>query len=196
MKKSLTLIEVMVAASIFSFISLSLFFLLRTGIFVKKRVEAKLAVHQNVQINLERISSELRNAVFFKQAESGFKSYEDEGSAEKVLEFYTLLFNYPENLPQVMRITYRFNKEQGVLYKIAKKPFSKNSKEKKFEYFDNLEDFKISCFDETMSPLEKWEAEDKLPKGVKIELAYKQDDKGPSAVLDKYVYIYRQSSYE
>jgi len=193
MKKGLTLIEVMVAASIFSFISLSLFLLLRTGIFVRKRIENKLTAHQSISINLERAATELRNAVFFRQAQSGFKGYEDEDTSENILEFYTLLFDYPKNRPLVSMIVYRFNKDKGVLYKTVRKPFSRSSEEKKFEYLENLQDFKLSYFDETLSPLEQWQVKDKLPKGIKIELAYKQDDNGAVAVLSKCVYIYRQS---
>ncbi|MFQ5680785.1 MAG: type II secretion system protein J, partial [Candidatus Omnitrophota bacterium] len=91
----LSLIEVMVAVTIFSFLSVSLYMLLRTGIFVRKRLSVDGRNREKSYLVLERVSRELRNAVKFTNRETGFFGKGDS------LKFYALTFDYAHNLPRV-----------------------------------------------------------------------------------------------
>lgn len=194
MRKGLTLIEVMVAASVFSFISLSLLLLLRTGIFVRERISGKLSGRQSFHIGMEKMAKELRNVVFFKKKAAGFKGYEEDG--EKFLEFYTLNFVYPGRQPRVSKAVYRFNEADKALYKTVRKPFARQPDEEEFEFLGGLESFKLSYFDEDMKVEDKWEMEDKIPQGVKIELSFKEENSKVLVVSNKHIHIYRGSDYD
>ncbi|MFH1504734.1 MAG: type II secretion system protein GspJ [Candidatus Omnitrophota bacterium] len=194
MKKGLTLIEVLVATVIFSLISLILCSLLHTGIAVRDKISGKLTVHQNVYINLERTAKELRNVVFFKEEESGFKGYEDEDNKEQFLEFYTLTFDYLISRPKILRVVYRFNQDKEILYRTVYEPFNEQPKQEESEFLQGLEQFELYYFDAAMSSKDKWEA--KIPQGVQIKLAYKEKDSEVLTDLNKFVYIYRDGGYD
>ena len=65
MNKGLTLIEMLVAVTIFSVLSVSMYLLLNTGISVRKKIESSGAQILNINLKLDKLSQEIRNIVFF-----------------------------------------------------------------------------------------------------------------------------------
>jgi type II secretion system protein J len=190
-----TFIEVIVAVALFSFLSVSLYLLLRTGIFVRRKVQSQQQAAQNIYLNLEKLASEVRNVVFFKEKDSGFKGSSEDGQV--FLEFYTILFDYLKNQPQVSLVRYKFNVFDKVLYKTIRIPFCEDdSCEKSFRAIENVDNFAISYFGAAgdSQATGEWDGSEKLPQGLKIELVYK-DSKGRPAILTKHVFIYRYNKY-
>ncbi|UCC96216.1 MAG: prepilin-type N-terminal cleavage/methylation domain-containing protein [Candidatus Omnitrophota bacterium] len=186
MKRSLTLIEVLVAVAIFASLSISLYLLLRSGIRVRNKIESQQATFQNIYLRLERTAQELRNVIFFKKNDSGFKELEE----KEMLEFYTLIFDYSTETPRLLHITYSF--QEGTLTKTIKEPFGEESL-RSFHVIENVESFHFSYFDEKNIEepwQEKWENIKRLPQGIKMQLIYK-DERGKLSSLNKYVFLHR-----
>ncbi|MBU1122204.1 MAG: type II secretion system protein GspJ [Candidatus Omnitrophota bacterium] len=188
MKKGLTLIEVMVAALIFSFISVALYMLLSTGISVRKKVEAKQGTYQTINLNLENIALSLRNVVFFSNVSAGFNGTIEDDIPR--LEFYTQNFDYARGYPKVSLVKYRF--ESGFLYKEIKSPFDENEETTEVGIIDDLENFEIFYSDTQGTETKTWQDVTQIPKGVRISLEYK-DEKGQSQFMKKHVLIYRDN---
>lgn len=196
-RKSLTLMEVLVAAAVFSFLSVALYSLLRVGLSVRDKIESKQGVFQSTYMNLEKMAQELRNVVFFKETAVGFRSYEEEEDHVKIkiLEFFSVIFNYQQDRPEVVKIIYRFNTQTQTLMKEIRHPFEEKSLEP-FVFLDHLEKLEFHYFFEGLSNVEgTWDTEDKLPEAVKIELTYKDDSEKQYFSLNKHVFIYRHNEY-
>ena len=185
-KISLTLIEVMMAAVIFSLLSVSLYSFLHSGISVRKKVEGTQAFYNNILINLEILSKELRNIIMFRDQDSGLRAGSNEEGV--FLEYYTLGYDYIKDLPKILNISYIFNASDGKLLRIAKDPFSEEKKEASF--IENLVKVEFLYFDNEW--LDQWgeDKKDYLPPAVKIKLEYLNDD-NQSTILEKYVFLYR-----
>lgn len=207
--KTLTLVEILVSVTIFSLLSLSLYLLLNTGILVKEKIEVKQNTFQNVYLGLEKIAQEIRNAVFFRKDDSGFK-----GDSES-LEFYTLLFDWEKEQPKILKVKYNVEDEyipeeyvtKKVILKTVYEPFEevKENQEKSsitvlgnandigFSYF-YIEDAKVvekeSCNLDKDEERESSEEEKKIfPQGVKIKLTYMENKESEFSV-EKYVFLY------
>lgn len=193
-RKSLTLMEVLVATAVFSFLSVALYSLLRVGLSVRDKIESKQGVFQSAYMNLEKMAQELRNVVFFKEGNAGFKGYEEEDKNKvkiKILEFFSVIFNYQQDRPEVVKITYRFNPDARTLTKEICNPFDEQSL-KKFVFLEHLEKLEFYYFFEGLSKAEgTGDTKDKLPEAVKIELTYKDDSEKQYFSLNKHVFIYR-----
>ena len=182
MRKSLTLIEVMVAMTIFSILSVSLFYLLRTGIFVRERIEQEQSNVHNLYLNVEKVGKELRNIISFKSEEIGFK-----GDAQN-LEFYALVFDYAGGQAKVVRTSYEY--KEKALTKTLKNPLTGDVL-KTFNVLEDVGKVMFFYFDSQADEWkDSWDNNEVIPCGVKISITY-TNAQGKNAVLDKYVSIYR-----
>lgn len=181
-RAGLTLVEVMVAVTIFAVLSVSLCFLLRTGIFVRKKVDLEQSVAQNMYLRLEKIARELRNIISFYDADTGFKG------GGRGMELYSLLFDYAAQSPEILHITYNF--EDTALSRTVEHPLTMKTI-RSFDFIEGLESLDFYYFNIDNGQWEdSWDDKESLPRGVKIELTYK-NDKGKVSSLDKYVFIHR-----
>ncbi|MFH1768776.1 MAG: prepilin-type N-terminal cleavage/methylation domain-containing protein [Candidatus Omnitrophota bacterium] len=177
----LTLIEVLIALSIFSLLSVSLYLLLRGGIIARRRIEVDQTSIQGMHLVLERIAQEIRGCFAFKKEDSGFKG------ENKSLEFYSTIFDYSLSAPAVRRLIYRFH--EGTLVKDIIAPFSETA-EKTFTVLDGLDGLSFYYFNNQESVWQEvWEDSAVLPLAVKIEASYK-DNREKVTVLDKHIFIY------
>jgi prepilin-type N-terminal cleavage/methylation domain-containing protein len=181
-KKGLSLMEVLVAVTIFSFTLLALFLLLRTGIFVRDKIEIKQTRLLNTYLSLENIAKELRNSVSFYDEDTGFKA------AAGILEFYSVAFDYSVDSSQVSYISYSFS--DGELLKTVKDPLTMEIV-KEFNFLEDLESANFFYFNiDTQEWQDNWDDIETLPYGVKLELSYKEKN-GEVLTLDKYARIQR-----
>ena len=179
MKKSLTLIEVMVAALIFAILALSLYSLLKSASGIRNRLDTNDSFVCGSYLNLEVFSREIKNVIYFCRKNSGFKGQ------LKTLEFYTQNFDYANAAGYVAQITYMF--KNGILEKSIIRPFG--AEVKTFSFIENLNDIGFYYFNgATLEWQETWEDIKVLPKGLKIELAYKDKDKQLKK-LTKYIWL-------
>jgi prepilin-type N-terminal cleavage/methylation domain-containing protein len=182
-RKGLTLIEILISATIFLILSGVLYFLLRTGIFVRERIDLEQDRLQMLCLNLENIAREIRNVVAFTKENTGFK-----GDSQSI-EFYSLLFDYSSSAYQILQIDYEFNGK--TLSKTIRHPLTLENI-RTFSFFEDLKNFKFYYFDINEKEWkEEWHDEQSLPYAVKIELTYKDKDGDKESSLNKYVTIYR-----
>lgn len=182
MRRSLTLIEVMVAVAIFSILSVSLFYLLRTGLFVRERIEQDQANVHNLYLNVEKVGRELRNIISFKNEETGFK-----GDAQH-LEFYALVFDYVGEQSNVVCTEYGY--KEKMLTKTLKDPLNAEVV-KTFDVLENVENVTFYYFDSQAEEWkDSWENKKVLPHSIRISVMY-TNSQGKSTTLDKYVSLYR-----
>jgi len=111
--RGFTLIEVLISASIFSIIILSLYSAFRTGITAYNKIDSAFSVYQSARVILSRISLELKNSFSYRGNDSLFKGQNQE------LEFISIIDLFEENnfLRDICRIKYIW--EDGVLKRIC-----------------------------------------------------------------------------
>lgn len=103
-KKGLTLIELLIATSIFSLIALSLYSALQAGILTYNKMDSAFSVYQSARILLARIGRDLNNTFIYSIGDSNFKGSPGE------LDFFSTVdtFENGENSPGISRIKYSF----------------------------------------------------------------------------------------
>jgi len=179
MKRSLTLIEVMVAALIFTVLALALYSLLKSGSGIRNRLDADDTFTCGGYLNLEAMAREVKNIIAFRQKDTGFV-----GQAQG-LGFYTQSFDYSTGAGFVAQIGYAF--KDGTLQKTITRPFTGNAKT--FDFMENLSDIEFSYFNGAdLAWQQAWSDKMVLPKGVKIEIAYNSSGKQP-VKLTKYIWL-------
>ena len=182
MKKSFTLIEVLVAITIFAFLSVSFYALLRMGLTVRKRVEMGTVDSAAIYLRLERMAKEMRNNLFFKPEDSGFSG------TSRSLSFYSVLFDYANDQPKVINITYNF--EGDALRKSLKPVFGEDCRS--YDFIENLDDFVFSYYNpEDEQWQQAWNNKEVLPQAVKIELTCR-DEQGSPADFSKHIFLHNQ----
>ncbi len=187
MKKSLTLIEVLVAVAIFGVISVSLFSLLHTGISVRKKVKLDQTRAQNVCLNLENIAKNLRNIVLFKKGDPQYPLLQGDGQS---LQFYALSYDYLAKLTKIVKLSYGF--KQGVLARAVAEPLGDDQPVRIAEVLEDLQELRFYYYLEGAKEgawQPKWEETDRLPQGIKIAVKYK-NSQGQDSKLEKYVFIH------
>lgn len=185
MRKSLTLIEVLVAVTIFSFISVSLYSLLHTGIKVRKKLTVDQKTFSDIYLRLEMLGHELRNIISF------FPGQIQLNGDKESMDFYTLKFDYLTNTPKISNIIYEF--KEGILTKTVKAPF-KDEPETVFNFIEDLEQVNFYYFNPESEEGQKWqnswEEVDSFPQGVKVEVIFTKEQ-GKKDYLEKYIFIDR-----
>lgn len=109
----LTLLELLVATTIFSIVSLSLYSAFQTGILTYQRIDSAFSIYQDARIALNRIELDLKNSFIYAQSNSGFK-----GNAQG-LEFFSVVdvFDQTQGHARLCRVKYKFS--EGILRRIS-----------------------------------------------------------------------------
>lgn len=188
----LTLIELLIALSIFVIAVVPIYAVFRTGIISWRRIEEYTSGYQQVKFATEMMAQNLRQAIFYPDIKF-------EGKSDS-LTFMSLVSSPSEEYPhkkELAKITYYLKQEEGInnllqetiLYRNLENP--EESKPKAI--LTNLSEFKFSyCYKKEGATGEyiwqdNFDGEDILPKLVRIKFK-------PGAPLEdfettKYVYI-------
>lgn len=179
MKRSLTLIEVMVAALIFTVLALALYSLLKSGSGIRNRLDVNDSFTCGGYLNLEVMGRELKNIITFRQKDTGFQ-----GQAQS-LGFYTQSFDYSAGVGFVAQIGYVF--KDGILQKTITRSFSADTKT--FNFMENLNDLEFSYFNgTTLAWQQVWSDSMTLPRGIRIDVVYGNSGTQP-VKLTKYIWL-------
>ena len=190
MRKALSLIEVLVAVTIFSALSVSMYMFLHTGIRVREKIETQSSYLQGMYLNLETLAKELRNSIIFKPEDEASPVFRGD---HEYMEFHTVTFDYAAGIPKISKLTYRF--QDGALVKTIGDPL-KEEVTGPFVFIEGLERAAFYYFDEKeVEEDSEWKKDwsdyqDRFPRGIRLELTY-ADKKGKETTLNKYVFIYR-----
>lgn len=183
MKKSLSLVEVLVAAGLFAVLSLSFYLLLRGTISVRRRLDEEAGFKRNIFVNLNRMEHDLRNTVSFVPLDSGFTG------SSAALDFYSLGFNYGAGCPALYRLGYSF---QGVdLIRTVSLP-PDNVELRREKVAGSLAGLKFSYFNPVQNQWqEEWKDKSLFPAAVKVVLACEDTLRGRRYTLEKYIQLCR-----
>lgn len=191
--RSFTLIELLIAISIFSVIILSVYSAFNTGVLSYYRMDSAFNVYQTARTILNRMELDLKNTFVYSQDIS--KGGSKFGGTNQSLDFYTIVDTYENGQvsTNIYHIEYKFSeptltrifhKGQDVLKSDSTgvtQDLSSDVKEIYFEYGTG----------DTNNPWQKnepWPKDDaqkiKLPLAVKIELVLIERDKRGNEIGD------------
>lgn len=89
--RGFTLVELLIAISIFSVIILSVYSAFHTGILSYYKIDSAFDVYQTARTILNRMELDLKNVFVYEQNDSGFKS------DNQALDFYTILDSFDKD---------------------------------------------------------------------------------------------------
>jgi prepilin-type N-terminal cleavage/methylation domain-containing protein len=203
--KAFTLMELLVAVSIFSIIILCLYSTFSGGIGVWKRQEQAFQYAHSVRLALDTIAKELRHAINYSQPETGVSGFAQAGQDlkftgdEKTLTFITI------SGEEIARIDYLFEKDQdqkGVLKKgiVLQKEGFKNDNRKEHILIENLDGLSFEYAyqgEKADSPVtwqkswgkEAGETKAAIPIGVRIILEFQEPGQKEKEIFKKTVFI-------
>jgi len=89
--KAVTLIELLIASSIFAIVMVTIYSAFHTGLFGYRDIEENIDIYQTARIILERLNLDLRNSFAYSQDETKFSGNNHE------ISFLTLAENFSED---------------------------------------------------------------------------------------------------
>jgi prepilin-type N-terminal cleavage/methylation domain-containing protein len=101
-RRGFTLIEILIASSIFSLVILGLYSAFQTGIFAYNRIDSAFNIYQTARILFNRMESDLKNSFIYSEDDSKFQGT---GSG---LEFFSAVDSFTEStsVVAICRIKY------------------------------------------------------------------------------------------
>ncbi|MDD5195851.1 MAG: prepilin-type N-terminal cleavage/methylation domain-containing protein, partial [Candidatus Omnitrophica bacterium] len=107
MRKSFTLIELLIVASIVAVLSLSLYSAFATGILSYKKFDSSFETYQSARTTLRKIETDLRNSFPYLKEDSRFIGQPNS------IEFFGVVDSYKNGkvYTDICRITYQIDKE-------------------------------------------------------------------------------------
>lgn len=208
LKKSFTLIELLLAITIFAVIASVIYSSFRLGTLSWRRIESDLSKYQRIRYALNSMSNDLANA--FAHKEIQFLG------EEKRIEFAGLIKTPNTNVENIGKISYFFLSDaegetgrlmrQSLLYWQVKaeelaeeveEPLEIAEADEGDELLSNVLDFSLGyCYniseDEGLSLdwQPDWTPEDVIPAGVKIKLVLKDEDSpGGEMIFAKRIFV-------
>jgi len=108
-RRGFTLIEILIASSIFSIVILGLYSAFQTGLFSSDRIDSAFNIYQTARIALNRMESDLKNSFVYFEDDAKFQG------TGSTLQFFSILDSFAETktVESVCRIQYYL--EQGTL---------------------------------------------------------------------------------
>lgn len=191
-----TLIELIVAITIFSIVAVAVYSTFNTGLSSYKKTEIFAKLYQQSRSILDMIAQDLRNSFAYNQTDSQFFGSNSEVSFFSLVDFSTE--EYPHS--EITQIVYRF--QDGVLKKLSlvgsavfedessrlpQEDFSLEVKDLEFQYAYSIDEMPgYVCKD-------NWEVSEEtkgdIPLGVKIDLSLQDKESGRTITQTKLVFI-------
>lgn len=173
--KALTLIEVMVAVTIFALLSVSLFSFMSAAFKIKKNVYTKQRYDFKAKIALDQLSRELESSVNF------YGDMRDFNSTSQELSFYTVHSDKDEEA--ILKLNY-FT-EDNSLMRQTQSIYQDKSEAKPKKIFD-FDDLAFAYWDQGNSTWQdSWQEKDNIPHAVRVQKTSGED------VLERYIVLYQ-----
>lgn len=178
-----TLVELLIAASIFSIIILSLYSAFQTGVLSYKKIDSAIDTYQSARLILNRIELDLKNSFIYSEKDSLFK-----GTSQGItLITVTDAYENAQEVREVSRVKYELS--NNTLKRVISKGIDALTKEPKEESHELSSEIKEILFQfcyetKNVNIVYDWQeiwpkdndAEQlaSLPLGVKIKLVLRQ----------------------
>lgn len=189
-KKGVTLIELIVAVSIFAVISVAVYSTFAMGLSIWRRTQKAQVMYQNIRLALDEMARDLQNAVvYFDSSQTTAINFEGEKDR---ISFYSLVDGYQTTppYPQLRKISYTLG-DSGNLQRleqvhqgadIAPETEEIASQVANLSFFYSYEDNGALGYEWRRD----WEPNERIPESVRIELEL---NTGNKPVFSKYVFI-------
>lgn len=178
-----TLVEILVATSIFSIVILSIYSAFHTGILSYRKIDSASAVYQAARVILNRMESDLKNSFAYAKDDAHFKA------TKEFLDFFTIVDSYDREgkvSTNLCRVKYELN-AQGQLIRIISYGADALKEDLNVEGDELSSDIKEIILqytyktDDPDNPLiwknDNSEYKERLPLAVKIELTLLEKDR-------------------
>lgn len=183
-----TLVELLIAASIFGVVLVSLYSGLHTGLFGFRDIERNIEVYQAARGVLSRLDQDLKNAFYYGENESRF-----EGGPGQV-SFFTLVDAYRAGKvnQDYAWVSYQFQDNKLMrLCRRNKDSLNKESTTKEEEFASNVKiEFSYAGIDndQSLKWTDKWTASEQtaLPVAVKAKLTFSAQ---PDKTFERVIYL-------
>ena len=179
-KRALTLIELLIASSIFLVVMLTVYSAFHTGIFGHRNIEKNIEVYQAARQILERINLDLRNSFAYSPDEAKFA-----GESNR-LGFLTLVDSYHKDklLEDYAFVSYRL--EGNKLFRVCRKNTESLNEKSEVEPEEMASNVEKLIFDygfmdpdtKTIEFKESWNDKKALPQSVRIKLSIDDRETG------------------
>jgi Tfp pilus assembly protein PilV len=191
MKKNLglTLIELLIASSIFMVVIVSIYSAFHTGIFGYRNIDKNIEIDQTARGILERMNLELKNSFRYSQTDTQFK-----GEKNKI-SFLTLLDTYREDSVRqdFAFVSYLFENKRLMRLQRLNTQSLNDDLENYAEMATDIESLDLSyiTFDAEGTKTEKdiWDATAQLPTAVKIKLAINDEQTKIKKSFERTVFL-------
>lgn len=184
-----TLLELLIASSIFIIVIISIYSAFQTGLFGYRNIEKNIEIDQTARQILDRINLELRNSFSYSKTESKFMGEKNKISFLTLIDTYTqskvtedfALVSYLFENKKVMRLC-RLNAE------------SLNDKLQDYEEMaDNINtiDFTYITFNAGGEKKEKdnWDDLVNLPTAIKVKLVIKDEKTNTEKIFERTIFL-------
>ncbi|MFH1201666.1 MAG: type II secretion system protein GspJ [Candidatus Omnitrophota bacterium] len=187
-KKGFTLLELLVAISIFSILILSVYSAFHTGMLTHKKVNSLSGLYQRARVGLDKMKEDLENSFPYTNQDARFS-----GQIQGMSFFSNIGYfqNQGEDLSQVLAIEYRFN--DAKLKRISHFIYDE-AELKEEELLSGIEELKFNyAFKNDQEPFyawqEAWQIKENIPQAVKIEFVLKSPGAGQGLKFERVVFI-------
>jgi len=169
--KAFTLVELLIASSIFAIIMLTIYSAFHTGIFSYRNIERAIDAHQAAGQILERINLDLRNSFVYSADETRFEG------KNKQISFLALVDSYQEDKIAQDYTFISYGLEGDKLMRLCRKnqeALNDRAEIRPEEMADNVDIvfsyFYIDPADNSLKEKDIWDDQKNLPAAVKINL--------------------------
>jgi type II secretion system protein J len=177
--QGLSLLELMLAISIFAIVVVGIYSTFGAGLSVWRKTQKAQNLYQDIRLFLNKIEQDLENAVLYSDSEkSEYFNFEGE---ENKMSFFSLVHTFQTipHHPELRRITYSFDESTRTLQRLEQ-AFVHSTQEGESQEAEQIvaQIYNLNFFycyiDEDAIPPYKWmniwNSGQDIPQGVKIEL--------------------------
>lgn len=178
--RSFTLIEILIALSIFSVMMFGIYHVFSTGLSTWEKAGESMDIHQKARQTLEFISKEIRSS-FLSPREEEIKFIGRDKKEEEIdqdeLTFFTLFSPHSREEMGIARIVYTLEKDlNSEKYSLLRKETSAIgksifAKEKSQIILSDVAGFNLRYLNPDNEWKNEWDSSEALPERVKIDLA-------------------------
>ncbi len=197
LKRSFTLVEVLIASLIITVVMITVYTAFGSGIFGYRNIEDKITVYQTARSILEHLNQDVRNAIVFSSTQSMFEGSSDKVSFLSLVDSYktdrlrgsyaAVSYYYEDN--KLMRLCRKGSEALNIESDLTKPQEVGSELDIRFEY--GYLQINAASAQEIVAFKDSWgyetqEESQKLPVALKVRLTVKGN---PDEVFERTIYL-------
>jgi len=172
--RSFTLVELLIASSIFAVVMVALYGAFSSGVFGYRNIDERVSAYQQARQALERINRDIRNSYVYSSVDTKFSGASDKVSFMALVDDYSFL----EFVRNVAFVSYYL--EGDTLMRLCRRgqeSLKDSSQSKADEMSSDIDKLTFTYVYEDNGALKEadaWDLAKKLPAAVKVKLSLKK----------------------